>query len=838
MSHRILLSIRSGSFETGFEAEVQIGKADRPYHVTQSMTLPPAPNLPVFHRQWQAIWLGDRGIQLPDQQRTHFDPTPSLLDSFDRLTQDFSIWLKSEPVYRLRECILRHVPTGSSPRFLLDIADNLDPTLKKLPWYRWDFLRENREYYPDLDIVLSSGNHESIRSRPRGPIKILAIFSRAQDLNVADEERLLNALPNTRITVLNQPTRNHFIQALSQTPWDIIYFAGHSRSSPDCEDGLIYLNDQADQPGLSPREVGDSFKTAIDQGLQLVLLNSCDGLGLAEGLADLKLPRSIVMREPLPDAVAPLFLRYFLGNLQAGKSIHGAVSQARQQLHDGHPEHPCAAALPILCQNPAAPEPKWTWRDRPRWKPAALVGSILMAGILLGLGLKWYSDRQWLNSHISSGDKILFETRDPQAIPEHKRLGTLAMARRDYPEAVKQFSQDWGQKNRPKDPETLVYLNNAKIGDRPHLKIAASLPIGANPEIAAEILRGIAQRQQEINEKNGINGKPLWVELANDNNSPEDVVPIAHHYVADQQTLAVIGSNASNASVPAAEIYRPGKLLMLSPTSFADKLGIDNNPYSARMVPGVSSLAKPLVDHHLKAHPNTKIVLCFDSKATDNDSFSKAVENSISAFNKENRTQAKFLTESDGFDCQLDRPGFDAAAKATEIVTKGVDTVFFSPYIDRISLATTMATQLAQAANAEGKSRPKLLGSPTLFAGKTLEADPAALEGLQLPAPWHVGAVPGSTFPKKAQEIWKARVGWRSAMAYDAMYVVAEGLRIEPVREGVLRAFKLELTGATGPILFNKQGWGDRKITDGIGDVMEIKARSGTPHGFDFVQVP
>jgi branched-chain amino acid transport system substrate-binding protein len=598
MSHRILLSIRSGNFETGFEAEVQIGKADRPYHVTQSIRLPPAPNLPIAHRKWQAIWLGDRGLIIPPRI-TNKDATQSLIDSFDRLTEDFSAWLKSEPVFKLREAIVRHVPTGSAPRLLLDIADNLDPVLKKLPWYSWDFLRENREYYPDLDIVLSSGNHESIRSRAPGPIKILAVFSRAQDLNVADEERLLNTLPNTRITVLDQPSRAAFIQALSKTPWDIIYFAGHSRSTPDCEDGLIYLNDRPDQPGLSPREVGDSFKTAIDRGLQLVLLNSCDGLGLAEGLADLKLPRSIVMREPVPDPVAPLFLRYFLGSLQSGHPIHGAVCKARQLIQDGHPEYPCAAALPILCQNPTAPEPNWRWRDRSPWKGLAIAGGLFGAGLMVGLGWYWYSNQQriivqenriraerlaqqqWLDSHISSGDDILFEAGSQTSAQEYKRRGTRAMKERNYPEAVLQFRQDW-EERRPRDPETLVYLNNAKIGDRPHLKIAASLPIGSNAAVAAEILRGIAQQQQEINETGGINGKPLWVELANDNNSREDVKPIARHYVADGKTLAVIGSNASNASVPAAEIYTKGKLLMLSPTSFADLLGRDDGEHVIR----------------------------------------------------------------------------------------------------------------------------------------------------------------------------------------------------------------------------------------------------------------
>jgi branched-chain amino acid transport system substrate-binding protein len=854
MSHRILLSIRSGSFATGFEAEVQIGKADRPYHVTQSMTLPPAPRLPISHQQWQEIWqaigLGDRGIIIPPQI-THENAGESLLDSFDRLTQDFADWLKSEPVFRLREAIVRHVPTGSAPRFLLDVADGLDPILKKLPWYSWDFLRDNREYYPDLDIVLSSGNHESIRSRAPGPIKILAIFSRAKDLNVADEERLLNELPNTQITVLNQPTRTALIQALSRSPWDIIYFAGHSRSTPDCEDGLIYLNDDLNQPGLSPREVGDSFKTAIDQGLQLVVLNSCDGLGLAQGLADLKLPRSIVMREPVPDPVAPIFLRYFLGSLQAGNSIHGAVCKARQQIQDGHPEYPCTAALPILCQNPTAPEPNWRWRDRSPGKGLAIAGALLGASLLVGLGYKLHLDQQrriaqeqqkraaqeWLDRHISGGDKILFES-GPNAVPEHKRLGTLAMKQRNYAEAVRQFTLDWKEpRPRVRDPETLVYLNNAKIGDRPHLKIAASLPIGSNAPIAAEILRGIAQRQQEINDSGGINGKPLWVELANDNNSPDDVVPIAHHYVTENKTLTVIGSNASNASVPAAEIYTQGKLLMLSPTSFADRLGLDNEPYSARMVPGTAILARQLVERHLTVYPNTKIVLCFDSEATDNDSFSKAVENIISQFTAKSGSKAQFLTQADGFDCQLNSPGFDAAAKATEFMAAGVETVLFSPYIDRISLATNMATQLARASQSQGKVRPRLLGSPTLFTGKTLEKNPAAFEGLQLPAPWHSQAVPGSSFPKQAEAIWGGRVAWRTAMAYDSVQVVAAGLRQEPTRSGVLGAFKQDLNGATGVVRFGKRS-GDRQMTDSLDDIMEIKAVPGSPHGFDFVRVP
>jgi branched-chain amino acid transport system substrate-binding protein len=844
MSHRILLSIRSGSFETGFEAEVQIGKADRPYHVTQSIRLPPSPKLLTAYDQWQKAY-GDWGkvwrLNIPPQvtneaaTQSFEAATQLLIDGFDRLTEDFSAWLKSEPIFKLREAIVRHVPTGSAPRLLLDIADNLDPVLKKLPWYSWDFLRENREYYPDLDVVLSSGNHESIRSRPPGPIKILAVFSRAQGLNVADEERLLNTLPNTRITVLDQPSRAAFIQALSKTPWDIIYFAGHSRSTPDCEDGLIYLNDRPDQPGLSPREVGDSFKTAIDRGLQLVLLNSCDGLGLAEGLADLKLPRSIVMREPVPDPVAPLFLRYFLGSLQSGHSIHGAVCKARQLLQDGHPEYPCAAALPILCQNPTAPEPNWRWRDRSPWKLLAIAGTGSVAIALVALSLWMWQSQQWLDRHISGGDDILFEAGSQTSAQEHKRRGTRAMKERNYPEAVRQFNLDW--KRLPRDPETLVYLNNAKIGDRPHLKIAASLPIGSNPEIAAEILRGIAQRQQELNAETGNKAKPIWVELANDNNRPEDVERIAHRYVADSQTLAVIGSNASNASIPGAKIYTKGKLLMLSPTSFTEQLGSDTSPYSAQMVPRATELAQRLVGLYLTKYRNARIVLCYDNEALDNDSFANSVQSTVSRLNALQNGTAQFLNKTDGLDCQLNSKAFSVRAIAKTLVDSQVDTVLFTPYINRVNLATDMASELNRVAQSQGKIRPRFIGSPTLLNGKILINNPAALEGVQFPVPWHIRAVPGHPFPQQSALLWKARVSWRTAMAYDALYVVASGLRRSPSRDGVLSAFTMKLKGATGRIEFGAPA-GDRLMTNSLDDIMEIKAMPGSPHGFDFVLKP
>ncbi len=73
----------------------------------------------------------------------------------------------------------------------------------------------------------------------------------------------------------------------------------------------------------------------------------------------------------------------------------------------------------------------------------------------------------------------------------------------------------------PNDPEALIYLNNARIGNQKSYTIAAAVPIGSDVNAALEILRGVAQAQNELNQSGGLSGIPLKVLIANDDNNPE-----------------------------------------------------------------------------------------------------------------------------------------------------------------------------------------------------------------------------------------------------------------------------------------------------------------------------
>jgi len=75
----------------------------------------------------------------------------------------------------------------------------------------------------------------------------------------------------------------------------------------------------------------------------------------------LHIPQVIVMREPIPDAVAQEFFRHFLVAFSGGESLYASMHLARERLEKLEDKYPCATWLPVICQNPA--EVPTTWQD-------------------------------------------------------------------------------------------------------------------------------------------------------------------------------------------------------------------------------------------------------------------------------------------------------------------------------------------------------------------------------------------------------------------------------------------------------------------------------------------
>ncbi|WP_318655514.1 CHASE2 domain-containing protein [Leptolyngbya sp. KIOST-1] len=123
---------------------------------------------------------------------------------------------------------------------------------------------------------------------------------------------------------------------------------------------------------LTIEQLKYALQRTITNGLQLAILNSCDGLGLAWDLADLHLPQTIVMREPVPDAIAHQFLKGFLAAFAQGTPLYSAVREAREKLHGLSELGSCAAWLPVIVQNPAEVPPTWPQLAGQPVKPAPM----------------------------------------------------------------------------------------------------------------------------------------------------------------------------------------------------------------------------------------------------------------------------------------------------------------------------------------------------------------------------------------------------------------------------------------------------------------------------------
>ncbi len=376
-----------------------------------------------------------------------------------------------------------------------------------------------------------------------------------------------------------------------------------------------------------------------------------------------------------------------------------------------------------------------------------------------------------LKNRISLGDRILI----PSETTTSKQAGVEAFAKRKYPEAVQRFEASLHSNSN--DPEAVIYLNNARFKQHKTLKIAVSVPISTNPNVAQEILRGVAQAQSDFNQKRNGSDVKLQVEIANDDNNPELVKKIAQKWAADRKILAVIGHNASIASIAAALIYQKSKLVMVTPTSSSNELS-GFGDYIFRSTLNVRSMAIPLANYAVQTARKSKIAACVDALA--NDSFKEEFITSLSAVG------GQYIEIS----CDLSAPTFNAETALAEAASKGAEGVMLIPHIDRLDRAISFA-------HANRGKEIALYGSSTMYTMQTLENGQNDANGLVLPAPWHPQAYPSNSFAENARRFWGGTVNWRTANSYDATQAIIAGLQQSQTREGLQQA--LRNPGFTAP---------------------------------------
>jgi branched-chain amino acid transport system substrate-binding protein len=414
-------------------------------------------------------------------------------------------------------------------------------------------------------------------------------------------------------------------------------------------------------------------------------------------------------------------------------------------------------------------------------------------------------------NRLSIGEKLLIAAAQNPI----KQSAIQAFATGDYRNAITKY--DASLQIQRNDPEAWIYQNNAKASATNNfLKIAVSVPIGGNLNVAKEILRGVAQVQEEVNTNGGIKGKPLQVAIVNDDNNPLIAEKMARHLSEDDKVLGVIGHNSTEASVAAAPIYQQSGLVMISPTSVGSSLsGIGS--YIFRTTPDTRTTADILARYTVESARQSKVAVCFASNDKASQSFKDAFEWSIF------QAGGKVIETN----CDFSQPNFNPVNVPSQAISTGADALLLAPSLYTIN----QAISVIQA----NQKRLPLLGNQTMYNFESLEQGTSEANGMILSVAWHSGDNVDRVFTQEAQSQWGGDVGWRTAMAYDATKAMVVGLESEfkPSRQKLQAALAnpdFTFTGATGIVKFLPSG--DRNLK---GVLVKVESGNRSGAGYDFV---
>lgn len=352
MISSIILKISRGDLKRSFDVSLENNQENQGTIITRA-SLPPVLSLRNAYTAWEEQFQPGNFTRLKSKISKASDSN----NLHKELLKGFEDWLSAKSFTHIKY-VLRSILQQKQETLIFLEADY--PLLWKLPWQSWSTLNEN----PKTECVLKFPNshifdYPSIVN-PRKKIRILVILGDRSNIDIETDLAILNKLPQEKFEIRFPGSREKNQQSSTSVSrcqiydslwdekgWDILFFAGHSSTLwEQNQDGQLQINEEE---YLTTFEVRQALRYAVTLGLKLAIFNSCDGLGLASGLSQLGIAQTIVMRHPVPDEVAQIFLQEFLSEFIQGNSVEYALHLARKKLAE---KSAIFAGLPVLCGVP------------------------------------------------------------------------------------------------------------------------------------------------------------------------------------------------------------------------------------------------------------------------------------------------------------------------------------------------------------------------------------------------------------------------------------------------------------------------------------------------------
>jgi eukaryotic-like serine/threonine-protein kinase len=423
---------------------------------------------------------------------------------------------------------------------------------------------------------------------------------------------------------------------------------------------------------------------------------------------------------------------------------------------------------------------------------------------------------------LSCGEESLLKSSTPRL----KQKGVNEFAKSNYGEAFNLFKRSWQQEER-KDPETLIYMNNAllKVKKAEYYTIAVVIPVKIKEQgrvdidLAQEILRGVAQAQTEFNLKllnsevdrnlvgldiqkeQALTGKGLQVIIADDVNLKTEAIARANSLVKLTDVLGAIGHYTNEMTVYTIDIYNQNYLVLISPGTTTEEVIEKHHQFFFRTVPSTKVSAKVFVDFLIEKQGQTKIAGFYNSSRESTSSFWEEFRKQF----RERGGSVANITESD-----LSKSDFDVKKAIEEVGETGKTTIVLSP--SHIPKSVENALELFKA----NLDRNWVVGTGGLYSQETLKAASKlpSFDKFAVATSWHHFSSPNQKFLEDTRKLWGGNVSYRTALTYDAAQTLIQAIESQqpPTREGMQKTIanpNFSANGATGTIKFETKG--DRK---------------------------
>ncbi len=335
----------------------------------------------ICYTEWQQVYLnyyqstlrgrvvGSGNLAMPPR-----DWHAKLVQAEAKLLTQFHQWLRSAELFEIRATIAKGQLSLSNNQqqrknekgqqlinvFLTCHAIELE----RLPWEAWEIGSE----FPSFEVIrlvrTPINIHQPTISKPQpyrgNKPRILVILGDETGLNFQGDREAVRKLSRlAEIEFVGWQPGQDITQLRAKIPatiasergWDVLLFAGHSNEAAITGGELAI----APNVSMSIREITPQLLVAKQRGLKFALFNSCCGLNLATSLIDLGLSQVAVMREPIHNSVAQVFLVRFMQGLAEHKDVHDSLLGACQSLKvEKNLTYPSAYLIPSLFCHPDA----------------------------------------------------------------------------------------------------------------------------------------------------------------------------------------------------------------------------------------------------------------------------------------------------------------------------------------------------------------------------------------------------------------------------------------------------------------------------------------------------